>query len=315
MNEYIHKLEAVEQKIEDLLKKEIKLKKKELKGLLEGEEEVELDGIQELLIVLEKDKKYWQDIVKLALKQDGGEIESKTFSEANLSWIASVCEVDCRYRKWTQFVLDENVTPSDRFKANFIETQQVFHQLNEAGRRVFLNLFLSDIVGSDPFLNTLRIFTEIPMEVLSTNVVENGKKRRLNGKTDYTIGFGGVDLDMFDITPPNELHLVAVEAKCGLMEPDYWQCVAEAATLYKSRKDKGKKKLAVWGVCSDAVLWEFIHIDEKGLLYRSEKYTLDLHTYEEEKVFPIYRMMYYLVNCCFESSPPVSSADLSKDLE
>ena len=67
-------------------------------------------------------------------------------------------------------------------------------------------------------------------------------------KTDYTIGFGRKDLDMFDITPPNELHLMAVEAKCGLMEPDFWQCVAEAATLYKSRKDKGKKKLAVCGV-------------------------------------------------------------------
>ena len=314
MNEYIQKLEAVEQKIEDLIKRKSKLKELEGENRLSNKEEAELDGIQALLVVLEKQQKFWQGQVNKANSLDE-QIESKTFSEANLSWIASVCEVDCRYRRWTQFVLDENVTPSDRFKANFIETQQVFHQLNEAGRRVFLNLFLSDIVGSEPFLNTLRIFTEIPMEVLSTNVVENGKKRRLNGKTDYTIGFGGVDLDMFDITPPNELHLVAVEAKCGLMEPDYWQCVAEAATLYKSRKDKGKKKLAVWGVCSDAVLWEFIHIDEKGLLYRSEKYTLDLHTYEEEKVFPIYRMMYYLVNCCFESSPPVSSADLSKDLE
>jgi hypothetical protein len=74
-------------------------------------------------------------------------------------------------------VLDETIIPSERFKANFIETLQVFHQLNEAGRRVFRNLFLSDIVGSGPFLNKLRVFTEIPMEVLSTNVAENGENR------------------------------------------------------------------------------------------------------------------------------------------
>jgi hypothetical protein len=310
MNEYIQKLVAVEQKIEDLIIRKSKLKELEGENRLSNKEEAELDGIQELLVVLEKQQKFWQSQVNKANSLDE-QVESKTFSEANLSWIASVCEVDCRYRRWTQFVLDENVTPSDRFKANFIETQQVFHQLNEAGRRVFLNLFLSDIVGSDPFLNTLRIFTEIPMEVLSTSVAENGKRRRLNGKTDYTIGFGGEDFDMFDITPPNELHLVAVEAKCNLSESDFWQCFAETATLYKSRKDKKKKKLAVWGVCSDAVDWIFIHIDQKGLLYRSEKYTLDLRTYEEQKIFPIYRMLYYLVDCCFQSSPHNSSTDLA----
>ena len=314
MSENYKRLDAVQQKIEDLIKRKSKLKELEGENRLSNKEEAELGGIQELLVVLEKQQKYWQDIVRLALKQDGGEVDSKTFSEADLQWIASVCDVNCRYRKWTQFVLDENVKPSDRFKANFIETQQVFHQLNEAGRRVFLNLFLSDIVGSEPFLNNLRIFTEIPMEVLSTSVVENGKRRRLNGKTDYTIGFGGEDLDIFDITPPNELHLVAVEAKCSLSASDYWQCVAETATLYKSRKDKEKNKLAVWGVCSDATLWEFIHIDQKGLLFRSDKYTLDLRTYDEEKIFPIYRMLYYLVKCCYESSPPTSSTDIANDL-
>jgi hypothetical protein len=83
------------------------------------------------------------------------------------------------------------------------------------------------------------------MDVLSTSVAANGKKRKLNGKTDYTIGFGR-NSDVFDITPPNELHLVAIEAKCRLDESDLWQCVAETATLYKSRKDLKKKKCAVF---------------------------------------------------------------------
>lgn len=56
----------------------------------------------------------------------------------------------------------------------------------EVGRRIFLNLFLSDIVLRNEFNNELRIFPEIEMSVES----RGPKKRKLSGKTDYTIGFG-----------------------------------------------------------------------------------------------------------------------------
>jgi hypothetical protein len=290
MSEYVNELKAVQQEIKDLLKKKTRLKKKERKGQLDDDEEIELEGLAEELATLERREKFWQVQVDKENKADD-KPESKTFGEADKKWIESVCEVDCRYRKWTGYVLDETIVPSERFKANFIETQQVFHQVNEAGRRVFLNLFLSDIVGSAPFLNNLRVFTEIPMEVLSTNVAENGKKRRLNGKFDYTIGFAGDDVEIFDIAPPNELHLVALEAKCGSSLSDFWQCVAEAATLYKSRKDKRKTKLCVWGVLSNAKNWEFIHIDQGGDLYRSAQFNLDLQIMKRKK--------FYLSTECF----------------
>ena len=61
----------------------------------------------------------------------------------------------------------------------------------------FYDLFISDI-----FKNTLRIFPEIEMSVESSGP----KKRKLNGKTDYTVGFGK-DIDIFDNTPPRELPL------------------------------------------------------------------------------------------------------------
>jgi hypothetical protein len=229
-----------------------------------------LEGIGELLKELKEDKKNWVDIIKLAIKRDTNEPESKSFSEADEPWIESVCDVNCQYRKWTSYSLDNTVQPSERFKQNFIETMGVFHQLCEAGRRIFLNIFLSDIIGSSEFIKTLRIFTQVPMDVVSTSVVVNGKKRKLNGKTDYTIGFSR-NSDVFDITPPNELYLVAIEAKCRLDESDLWQCVAETATLFKSRKDMKKKKCAVWGVLSNAEYWQFIHIDEDGKLWRSDK--------------------------------------------
>jgi hypothetical protein len=181
----------------------------------------------------------------------------------------------------------------------------VFHQTSEAGRRIFLNIFLSDIIGSAEFIGTLRIFTEVPMDVLSTHVIANGKKRKLNGKTDYTIGFAR-GLDTFSITPPYELHLAAIEAKCRLDESDLWHCVAETATLYKSRKDNNKTKCVVWGVLSNAKTWQFIHIDEQGLLWRSGEILLELREYQEAQVLVIYRMLYYMIKCCFESSPQVS---------
>jgi hypothetical protein len=60
---------------------------------------------------------------------------------------------------------------------------------------------------------------------------KGAKKRKLNGKADYTVGFGK-DYGIFDNTPPRELHLVAIEAKnSSLNEDDLWQCVAETATL------------------------------------------------------------------------------------
>lgn len=303
--EYIPELKSVEKDIKDLFKKETQLKVKEGENTLSNKEEAELEGIGKLLKELKEQQKYWQEVIKLATKEETTEPEVKSFGEADQPWIESVCDVNCQYRKWTTYVLDDTVQPSERFKENFIETMGVFHQTCEAGRRIFLNIFLSDIIGSSAFLGTLKIFTEVPMDVLSTHVIANGKRRKLNGKTDYTIGFGR-NLDMFSITPPKELHLVAIEAKCRLDESDLWQCVAETATLYKSRKDMNKEKCAVWGVLSNAKSWQFIHIDEQGLLWRSGEFLLELREYQEDQVLFIYRMLFYMIKCCFETSPQVS---------
>ncbi len=73
------------------------------------------------------------------------------------------------------------------------------------------------------------------------------KKRKIAGNTDYTIGLGK-GYHIFGKAPPVELHLVAIEAKVDWGQSDYWQCVAETATLYKSRKDAGKRNCTVWSV-------------------------------------------------------------------
>ncbi|KAH6563680.1 hypothetical protein BASA50_002711 [Batrachochytrium salamandrivorans] len=303
MSENYKRLDAVQQEIKDLLKKKTRLKKKEQKGQLTEDEEIDLDGLTEELKELKEDKKYWQGQVD---KENKPEETSKSFGEADAEWIASVTGINYEYREWTAFAseLDETVIPSPGFQQAYENVSKAFHMRTEAGRRIFLNLFLSDIVLLPAFNDSLRIFPEIEMSVES----KGPKKRKLNGKTDYTVGFGK-NIDIFDNTPPRELHLVAIEARnSSLDEDDLWQCVAETATLYKSRKDAGKAKCAVWGVLSNATDWKFIHIDEDGKLWRSEKYLLNLRSYNQNQILFIYRLLHYVVKCCYESSTPTPTS-------
>jgi hypothetical protein len=155
-------LEAVQQEIKDLFKKKTRLKKKEQKGQLDDEEEIELEGLAEELKELKENKKYWQEQVD---KENKPEETSKSFGEADADWIASVTGIDYKYREWTSFTLDEDVKPSTDFKKAYKNVSRAFHMRTEAGRRIFLNLFLSDIVLLPEFKNALRIFPEIEMSV------------------------------------------------------------------------------------------------------------------------------------------------------
>jgi len=296
-------LAAVEQKIEDLVKKKTRLQKRDHQGTIPDEEEIELAGIDKLLADARDSKKNYVELIKLAMKDEPP--ESKSFSEADSEWIQAVTGVNTTYRKWTGYTVDVNIQPRPGFQTKFEEVARAFHQQNEGGRRIFLNLFLSDIILREEFGGALRIFPELQVTVVETN---GPKKRKLNGITDYTVGFGK-GKDIFDNTIPREVHLVAVEAKTSIGEQDLWQCVAEAASLYKTRVDAGKANKRVWGILSNAEVWQFVLIDEDGLLWQSDKFLLDLRSYYEEKVLQVYRMVYYIVKCCHEAcTPPPSTA-------
>jgi hypothetical protein len=230
---------------------------------------------------------------------------TKSFAEADSEWIQAVTGVNTTYRKWTGYTIDVNIQPRPGFQTKFEEVARAFHQQNEAGRRIFLNLFLSDIILREEFGGALRIFPELQVTVVETN---GPKKRKLNGITDYTVGFGK-GKDIFDNTIPREVHLVAVEAKTSIGDQDLWQCVAEAASLYKTRVDAGKAKRSVWGILSNAEVWQFVLIDEDGLLWRSGPFNIDLRSYTETEVLQVYRIVHYIVKCCHEAcTPPPSTA-------
>jgi len=297
MSENFKCLIAVQKEISELIVVQTCFKQKKRTSKLA----ITLKGLEAQLRELKGNKKFWQGEVS---KENKPEETSKSFGEADSSWIADVAGIDCCYRVWSSFEsnLDESVTPSTDFQKAYQNVSKAFHMRTEAGRRIFLNLFLSDVVLRPEFNNALRIFPEIEMSV--TTLVGH-KKLRLNGKTDYTVGFSQGIKDIFDNTPPSELHLVAIEAKNSSMdEDDFWQCVAETATLFKSRKDAKKFNCRVWGVLSNASHWKFVYIDDAGDLYRSSEYLLELRSYEEKSVSRIYRMLHYVVKCCYESRTP-----------
>jgi hypothetical protein len=119
-------------------------------------------------------------------------------------------------------------------------------------------------------------FSQLPVSIRLLDV----KKRKLFGRTDYTIGFGK-GKDILSKSIPREVRLVAVEAKTSIGISDLLQCVAEAASLYKIRVEAHKAEKSVWGILSNAETWRFIFIDEAGLLWKSDTFYMPMDFYDE----------------------------------
>ncbi|KAJ3292249.1 hypothetical protein HDU79_001588 [Rhizoclosmatium sp. JEL0117] len=300
---YLAKLNSIEAEIKDEKMKVAELKKnaKRNGGLTPGEE-VELESCEDTLTDLKQARKDWIELIEIQTQRDI-KPESKSFKDSDGEWTRSVTGVNTECRKWTPAPLDNNIRPTEAFKAQFEDIAKFVHMKNKSGRRFFLNLFLLDIVTRVEFNGVLKIFPEIPME--ATQLIGDGtKKRKISGIVDYTVGLNTKGLDMFDIAPPKELHLIVTEAKVDWGTQDFWQCVAETATLYKARKDAGKTKCSVWGVLSNAKLWQFVVINEDGILSQTGEFSLNLYVYDDDEISKVYCVLYYVVKCCFDCHTP-----------
>jgi uncharacterized membrane protein (DUF106 family) len=63
-------LAAIEQKIEDLIRQRKALKKLERKQQLTSDEQEELVGLEMELVEAKEDKKYYQELIKIAMKDE-----------------------------------------------------------------------------------------------------------------------------------------------------------------------------------------------------------------------------------------------------
>ena len=316
-------LEGLEKQIAELVSTECRLSRLKKVGTLCGSDHAELKEVRCRIRHLNKARMAWIDEIRRGRVHE--HFASKTFGEADEVWIILVTGIDAGERCWTSFIqrLDASITPSAGFKADFEEISQFYHLQLEAGRRMYIHTFLLDIIKRPEFKNSLRIFQEIEISAES-----NGRK--LTGSVDFSIGFGRGS-DVFGKAPSQIYLCVTVEAKKSQLDnSDFVQCLSEAATLYKARKDAGEVECSVygvlsnatqwrfllidkdgklsgsedccvWGVLSDAMHWKFIFIDDSGKLWRSDEHTVQLMFYDKEGILPVYRFLYCLIKRCFES--------------
>jgi hypothetical protein len=298
MNER-EKLEAIHKEIEELTREKDALKKK---SSLTKDQQEELETVETLLTEAYDNKRFYLELIDYLMRNPCEievDSESRSFFEADSEWVQLVTGVNTSYRRWVNYEVDESIHPRPGFQTKYEEIGKTFHQLKKGGRRIFLNLFLTDILLRDEFEGDLRIYPELEYSLVRRS---GRKKRIMKGVMDYAVGVGK-GTDILRTTMPSNVLMVAVEASTSIGDiSDLWRCVSQAATLYKTRLDAEMTSKKVWGILSNAESWQFIFINEEGLLWRTEPFFLDLREYEESKVLKVYRILYYLVKSCYESS-------------
>ncbi|KAI3633971.1 hypothetical protein MIR68_007575 [Amoeboaphelidium protococcarum] len=216
--------------------------------------------------------------------------------------------------EWQQLIipaqLDDDIKPSEEFFAMLDKNFRVFVKNSETACRTVIDLFLTDIV-SRPEFKGLRIFCEQPVATLNYEV-----NKSLQGYVDYVIGHNDANITDEFGTPPQDSHLVVHEAKKEFPQYAVLQCVAQAAAIYKNRKDANIVNPRVWGICSNATLWKFVHIDNDGQLHVSDLFVLNRQDsgFKRDDVLYIYRILHHIFLNAYLSSPTTTPHQSTHDL-
>ena len=270
-------------------------------------QQMELLGVRERIVSAISAAK---DYGALMAKASEEEENSKLFTNADQKFIEKVTGTRLSAQDWT-VQEDASVFPSPILKQRLEHLNEVVCMYKETGRRFILNEFLLDILIREEFKNALRIYPEYEYSVSAQS--DTAELFQLSGVADYTVGRRDRTTNFRSKVPPKELHLIAAEAKRDFPDESFWQCVAQTAALYKSRKDAGKTVCKVWGFVSNATFWTFVHIDQSGQLHATQPLTLPVGgSYDEGKVLAIYRHLHFIVKTAFEASPPPSPEEPSR---
>jgi len=221
------------------------------------------------------------------------EMVSMSYGKATMPFISEATGVEDENQVWENIPVDTTVEASPEFVELFKKNCSVFEFGAEASRRTLIDLFLREVVAQFP---DFIIICEYHM-----TLVNEVKKRRLNGNCDYTICHRGL----------RKLpHLVAIEAKVTNKET-LLQCIGECASIHYRRKEAGMRNLQVYGIHSTGSIWKFVFIDENGSLFVSKEYQLNPENYVKEGFDLIYRLVYYVVKQSHVNSPRTTPAGSS----
>jgi hypothetical protein len=221
---------------------------------------------------------------------------SMAYGKADMPFISESTEVEEVQEVWENIPVDQSIVPCAEFVELFKKNCSVFDFENEASRRTVIDLFLREIVSQFP---AFQIICEYHM-----TLVNEVKKRRLNGRCDYTICHRGFR---------NLPHLVAIEAKLTNNET-MLQCIGECASIHYRRKQAGMPNRRVYGIHSTGSAWKFVFVSQGGIVHVSGEKRLNVNRYVEEECNLIYRLVYYVIQQSFLNSPRttpnVSTANL-----
>jgi hypothetical protein len=206
------------------------------------------------------------------------------YGKADMKFIQETTGISEDIQVWEDIPLDDCIRPSEDFIALYKKNSSVFDFIQEAGRRTIIDLFLREIVSLFP---PLMVVCEYHMKLTNES-----KRRRLNGSCDYTICHRG----------HRQLpHLVAIEAKKTVQEA-LLQCIGECASIHYRRKKDNLRNKSVYGIHSNGSSWYFIFIDERGNVFQSAEFRLNVSHYVENEVEAIYRLVHYVVHQSFHNS-------------
>jgi hypothetical protein len=136
---------------------------------------------------------------------------------------------------------------------------------------------LTKMVGSEkarsefiiaPILVELRGLANDEISIFSGREFNVDKELGLNGICDFLISKSS---DQLTLSAP---ILALVEAKKGVLEDGWGQCIAEMVAAQKFNEHKGKPIQSIYGIVTSGSLWHFLQMQGNSVLLDPNEYSL-----------------------------------------
>jgi hypothetical protein len=119
-----------------------------------------------------------------------------------------------------------------------------------------------------PILMELKKLANDEISIFSGKEFNVDKDLGLNGVCDFLISKSS---DQVKLSAP---ILALVEAKKGVLEDGWGQCIAEMVAARKFNEMKGKSVDAIYGIVTSGSLWHFLYLRENSVLFDPNEYAL-----------------------------------------
>jgi hypothetical protein len=136
---------------------------------------------------------------------------------------------------------------------------------------------LTKMVGSEkarsefiiaPILVELRGLAKDEISIFSGREFNVDRELGLNGICDFLISKSS---DQLTLSAP---ILALVEAKKGVLEDGWGQCIAEMVAAQKFNEHKGKPIQSIYGIVTSGSLWHFLQMQGNSVLLDPNEYPL-----------------------------------------